>query len=616
MLEDIIREYIADKPLLILAENFADLLNSMGVQEQGKLRAWIYENKRVSIIATSQALSDDFDKEDRPFYGFFQLYYLKTLSYKDSLNFLISLARLDNRPDIVKHIKTKGKAQVRAIYDLVKGNHRLMVTFYEFLKTDTLAKLSNHFIKTINDLKPYYETYIRYLPPQQQKILRYIALSKKPQFGATIAKNCFIDAKSLSKQLSELTRKGLIETIQDRVDKRNKLYDINEPLLRISIEVGEHKEGITALFVDFLALFYDVEELENRKTRFSHLLAGCDNLFDRKDVQYEIQAIEKALSLKKGSAVRAFASKLTELIEGSNIQSYIETLNKMDPAYVQSHKIYSLWAHTLFQQAEKAEINKKELLLESIDKFSLAEQNQEDMSALNNLWGNALGLLAELTEDESLFIEGMDKLAMAIGSYPRIAGFYVDLAIVQCEAALLVWKEEYVLSALGNIETALALVPGGIRAVLVWAVALHYFRRLFEGDRLQSDGFLDAFRCVSPEARISAWKFLAQMPDPFLVTKMSADLYADTRGYIDLMRPVLIDWINTILARNLSALTKDDLEVLRTTAGTLKELVPELLVSLSYIDVFEDYFLNGNKNAVYELPKEQRLFFQKNILQE
>jgi hypothetical protein len=143
----------------------------------------------------------------------------------------------------------------------VKGNHRLLVTFYEFLKSDTLAKLSSHFIKTINDLKPYYETFIRYLPPQQQKILRYIALSRRPQFGAVIAKNCFIDPKSLSKQLSELTRKGLVETIPDRADRRNKLYDIKEPLLRISIEVGEQKEGITALFVDFLAIFYDEQEL-------------------------------------------------------------------------------------------------------------------------------------------------------------------------------------------------------------------------------------------------------------------------------------------------------------------------------------------------------------------
>jgi DNA-binding MarR family transcriptional regulator len=299
-IEKIIKDYISKKPLLILSENFGDILDAMGPEEQGKFRAWMYNNNRISIIATNQSLSEDFDREDRPFYGFFNLYYLKSLTYKESLAFLISLAKLDEKPEVVKHLKTKGKAQVKAIHQLVKGNHRLLVTFYEFLKTDTLVKLSNHFIKTINDLKPYYETYIRYLPPQQQKIIRYIALSRKPQQGTIISKNCFIDSKSLSKQLNELVKKNLLEALSDQIDKRNKLYDINEPLLRISIEVGEHKEGITALFIDFLALYYDDNELTTKKLKFIDLLEKCEST-EKRVFQYEIQAIDKALTQKKAN---------------------------------------------------------------------------------------------------------------------------------------------------------------------------------------------------------------------------------------------------------------------------------------------------------------------------
>jgi len=273
LLESIIRDYIKKRPLLILAENFEDMLNSMGKEEQGKMRTWLYESPRVSIIATSQSLSNDFDREDRPFYGFFTVHYLKSLTRDETLRFLISLADLDGREDVKEYLQHKGKAKVYAVHELVKGNHRLLVTFYEFLKSDTLAALSNHFIKTINDLKPYYETYIRYLPAQQQKIVRYIALTRKPQLGTDIAKNCFIEQNSLSKQLSELVRKGLLEALPDPRDRRNKLYDIYEPLLRISIEVGEHEEGITALFIDFLALFYDEHELWPKKNRFENLLA-------------------------------------------------------------------------------------------------------------------------------------------------------------------------------------------------------------------------------------------------------------------------------------------------------------------------------------------------------
>ena len=296
--EKIIEDYIGKRSLVILAENFSDILESIKVKDQGKLRAWLYKVNRINIIATSQALSDDFDREDRPFYGFFNTYYLKNLSYEESLEFLISLAKVENRPEVVEFLNEKGRSQVKALHQLVKGNHRLLVTFYEFLKSDTLSKLSKNFIKTINDLKPYYETYIRYLPPQQQKILRYIALTRKPQQGTDISKNCFIDQKSLSKQLSELARKNLLEVITDPDDKRNKLYDINEPLLRISIEVGEHREGISAIFIDFLAIYYDNDDLEVRKRKFAELKLFCESELEKQNLDNEIYAIDKALRLK------------------------------------------------------------------------------------------------------------------------------------------------------------------------------------------------------------------------------------------------------------------------------------------------------------------------------
>ena len=251
--ERIIKSYIKDKPLLILVENFNDILETLKIKGQSKLRAWLYRNERTSIIATAQALSDDVGREDRPFYGFFDEIHLKKLTFDQSYELLKSLAKIEKREDVLEHLNTKGLAQVKAIHRLVKGNHRLLVTFYEFLKADLLSDLSVTFIKTLNDLKPYYETYIRFLPPQQQKILRFIAMAKIPQQGTEIARQCFIDTKSLSKQLSELTKKKLIEAIVDTSDKRNKLYDISEPLLRLSIEIGEHKEGVNALFIDFLA---------------------------------------------------------------------------------------------------------------------------------------------------------------------------------------------------------------------------------------------------------------------------------------------------------------------------------------------------------------------------
>ncbi len=252
--------------------------------------------------------------------------------------------------------KNKGSHQVQVIHQLVKGNHRLLVTFYEFLKGDTLAKLSSNFIKTINDLKPYYETYIRYLPPQQQKILRYIALSRKPQQGTEIQRNCFIDQKSLSKQLSELVKKRLLESIPDPSDKRNKFYDIEEPLLRISIEVGEHKEGITALFLDFLALYYEEDELKNKIGKVSDLLTLCEENSTKKEFLYEINAIKRALEIQRtdiniSKKTIKVLTEINEAIDDSKYDLVLQIL-KRDGNHLPKDERNSLKGFALFMNDE------------------------------------------------------------------------------------------------------------------------------------------------------------------------------------------------------------------------------------------------------------------------
>jgi tetratricopeptide (TPR) repeat protein len=297
--ENIISDYVADKPLLILSENFDTILEALGKEGQSKLRAWLYRHNRISIIATAQATSPDLGREDRPFYGFFSTISLKKLTYEESLELLRGLAQIEENPKMIEHLAGKGQAQVRAIHELIKGNHRLLVTFYEFLKADTLAELSKIFMKTMNDLKPYYETFIRFLPAQQQKILHYLALAKIPQKGTDIAKNCFIATTSLTKQLSELQRQNLVDALPDPVDKRNKLYDVSEPLLRIAIEVGEQREGITTLFIDFLALYYSSDEIIAQKARFENMYLSESDPLKKQKHYWEMEAREQALRIQK-----------------------------------------------------------------------------------------------------------------------------------------------------------------------------------------------------------------------------------------------------------------------------------------------------------------------------
>ena len=396
----IIANYIGNEPLLILAENFNDILSSLKHAGQSKLRNWLQESNRISIIATSQALSDDVGKEDKPFYGFFDEIQLMPLSLEESFLLLKSLAQIDGKEEIIRHLNTKGKGQVKAIHSLVKGNHRLLITFYEFLKSDLLSDLSIMFIKTLNDLKPYYETYIRYLPPQQQKILRFIALAKNPQKGTDIARECFIEQKSLSKQISELDRKKLIEIITDPEDKRNKLYDISEPLLRISIEIGEQKEGISALFIDFLALYYNNEELELQKIRLTNELASCSDPKEKQQYSFEIVAREKALELQNqknypGNIEDIKIGKVIDFLDQKEYEKAASILSEL--SHLETGLYYDLLSSTFYFSGKFVE--SKNALLKAI------ELQPSDEALWHNLGVNYISL-----DDEQAAVKAFKKV--------------------------------------------------------------------------------------------------------------------------------------------------------------------------------------------------------------
>lgn len=266
--ENIILEFIQNTPLLILVENLDDIFDAIKINGQSKLRAFLYSNPKVNILATSQALSQDMCKEDKPFFGFFETIYLKNLEFDDSLALLRELAFIERQTEVTEFLNGKGIGYVKAIQQLVKGNHRLLVRFYEFLKVDTMASLSTMFMKTVNELKPYFESFIRPLPPLEQKIIYYLAFQRIPKRGSDIAKDSFIDTTSLSKKLSELQRRNLIDVIPDHKSKRDKLYEISDPMLRIAIASGENKDGFSGMVIDWIALWYNTAELKTQLIKY------------------------------------------------------------------------------------------------------------------------------------------------------------------------------------------------------------------------------------------------------------------------------------------------------------------------------------------------------------
>lgn len=599
--ESIIKEYVGNKPLLILAENFDDILQTLGKDGQGKLRSFLYTHNRTSIIATSQALSPDLGKEDRPFYNFFTTVYLKKISYEDSLALLRRLAEIEGQSNVIEHLKGKGIAQIRAIHDLVKGNHRLLITFYEFLKADTLASLSKIFIKTLNDLKPYYETFIRYLPPLQQKILHYVALSKMPQNGNEISKNCFIDQKTLSKQLSELQRRNLLDAIVDPDNKRNRLYDVSEPLLRISIEIGEHREGLAALFIDFLALYYSHDELKSQKNRIANLYEYENDPQIKQDLWYDMLARDKAIALKeslekiKDKQTGNIIDLIRKKIEEKDFRKAVELAMQIPESEQDEHYFFDLgYACDALEEYDNA-----------ISSFQKSISKRPDY---NETWINM---------GSAYYSKG--DFRSAIQSYQKAIELKKDVHRAWYNLGNTFRQIGEVENAIKSYQRAIDLKNDDDRS---W-----YNLGVIFAEKGQLGKAIESYQKATEykNDKFEAWSNLGSIYanqnnhekaiESFKRSIETGVNFIKNENWFS-KEVVLTEISNTIIfiVTNDKTLTIPQIKHIESLIENEYQMPKELEIPYKYLQIYRRYVLEKEQKAILELPKEQREFFKREIL--
>jgi len=325
-IKNLLLDYIGDRTLIILIENLNIVFEGIKTNGQAKLRDFMHEYNKISLVATSQNLFAQIQKSEYPFYNFFKIHHLEKLDYQQSLEFIQAIASAEPNKIINEQLqKPETQGKIRAIYELTGGNHRLLVSFYSFLKAEIKSDLSLVFIKTMNDLKPYYEQFIKKLPVQEQKIVKHLSLKHKPQKGKDIARFCFIPPNIISKQLSELYSKGHIDKHKEGKDA---YYELKEPLMRICFEINESPDGIAKLFVDFLSVIYTTQELKSKYLMFRYA-ANLQPIEIQEKYQREALMMSKAIDPKILQEFKTHPD-LEKLKTEKEIEVYIKKLNKKD----------------------------------------------------------------------------------------------------------------------------------------------------------------------------------------------------------------------------------------------------------------------------------------------
>ena len=425
--KNILKSFAGNRIIILLIENFDKILESLKENGQRNLRDFVHQYNNLSIIATSQNLIADIQNSQNPFYNFFNVSQLKKLTFQESVSFIQEVATAEKKIELADEIgKEQYLGKLRAIYELTEGNHRLLVTFYSFLKADFKSELSGVFVKVMNDLKPYYEQFINNLQRQQQKIVKNLSINRGAVSGKGIAIACFIEPNVISKQLSLLFEKGMIDKNKSGKDV---FYELKEPLLRICFEISENPNGLSRLFVDFLCAYYDSKTIKSQYLKYRY---GAKFQEASIKCKYENEALFYSLALNEDDIEKiSFSHKLFDRIESlSELDNMIHkdndwVMKNIDNAYENFKKGNALADEGKYEEAigsfmRSIEVNPQNdtayfslgkiyLKLEDTEKALDYLQRAIDINPNNSMFYLAQGVSYSLNSEYRKAIEAYKK---------------------------------------------------------------------------------------------------------------------------------------------------------------------------------------------------------------
>lgn len=260
--EALLKDFVGKRTLLLLVENLDDLFDALGDIGQKQLRAYIQNYSFLTILATAQSLFDGVRLQDYPFYGYFYSHNLEKLKLDEAVDLLRKIANLQGDSELESFIQTPtGRNRIKAVHHLARGNHRIYIIFAEFLTRKKLDELIEQFNRTVDELTPYYQGRMAWLSQEERKIVKFLCDRQGAIPVQEIAESCLMEAKQASSDLKELERKGYV--IYQKIGD-NYFYELQDPLMRLCLEVKQKRAEPICLGVDFLRKWYSRNELEEQ----------------------------------------------------------------------------------------------------------------------------------------------------------------------------------------------------------------------------------------------------------------------------------------------------------------------------------------------------------------
>ncbi len=133
------------------------------------------------------------------------------MSVAEAIELLLKIAREDGAQPLATYLQTpEGRSRVRALHHLAGGNHRVYIVLAELIDRESLDELVGPFEKMVDELTPYYQERLRWLAPQQRRIVELLCTQTAPVPVKSIAHQLFATEQTVAAQLKRLRELGYV----------------------------------------------------------------------------------------------------------------------------------------------------------------------------------------------------------------------------------------------------------------------------------------------------------------------------------------------------------------------------------------------------------------------
>ena len=248
------------RTLLVMLENLGEVLTRQ-IRDRinvASLRKFLMADNGCALIATAPLHFDAITDIGQPFYGFFDIQILDSLSFEETVEVIRRNLEWEERAEILATLEDM-RPRLEALYRMTGGNPRLTMMLYELIAHESVTSVQEQFHVLLDRISPFYQGRLNDLPPGQRALLECLASMRgEEKTPAAIAARMRMSQQETSSLLKRLSDSRYLRSVQHPRDGRSRLYTIREGFFDIwlAMNLSRGTRRRMPFLLDFFRLFF------------------------------------------------------------------------------------------------------------------------------------------------------------------------------------------------------------------------------------------------------------------------------------------------------------------------------------------------------------------------